>query len=227
MTPAKKRILLVDDHAIVRYGIRELISKQPDLEVCGEAERASDALRAVQTLKPDLVITDISLKESSGVDLIRNIKSTAPDTAILVVSIHDDKMYGELALRAGASGYLMKEEAIENVLGAIRRILSGGIFVSERLAAALLQQQLRGAPEMASSPLDRLSDREKEVFHLLGQWKSSRQIAKELNLSIKTVEYYREQLKTKLNLKSASELVQYAVHVTGQIYGSSPKTESV
>jgi len=216
MNVMKKRIFLVDDHAIVRYGISELISKQADLEVCGEAEGAADALRAVQTLKPDLVITDISLKESSGLDLVRNIKSAAPHAEILVVSIHDDKIYGELALRAGASGYLMKEEAIENVLVAIRRILSGGIFVSERLASFFVQQQLRGASQMASSPFERLSDREKQVFQLLGQWKGTRQIAKELNLSIKTVEYYREQLKAKLNLTSASELVQYAVNAAAQ-----------
>src|SRR6266540_1926734 len=112
----KKRILLVDDHAVVRYGLRELISKEPDLEVCGEAERASDALKAVLDLKPDLVIIDISLKESSGIDLIRNIKSAAPATSILVISFHPERLYGELALRAGASGYLVKEEAIQVVL---------------------------------------------------------------------------------------------------------------
>src|SRR5438045_5737227 len=144
MNAAKKRVLLVDDHAIVRYGIRELISKQSDLEVCGEAERASDALGAVQKLKPDVVITDLSLKESSGLDLIRNIKSAAPSVVILVVSIYDDKIYGELALRAGASGYLMKEDAIENIVDAVRQIMAGRISISNRLSTALVHQQLRG-----------------------------------------------------------------------------------
>ena len=220
MPASKKRILLVDDHAIVRYGIKELISKQPDLVVCGESERAKDALGAVLRLKPDLVITDISLKESSGIDLIRNIKSATPATAILVVSIHDESLYGELALRAGAAGYLMKEQAIDNILVAIRRILGGGVFVSSRLTDSLVHQQLRGDQDGSTSPLERLSGRETEVLHLLAEWKGTRQIAHELGLSIKTIEYYREQLKAKLNLKSSRELVRYAVKVTAE---SSPR----
>jgi DNA-binding NarL/FixJ family response regulator len=219
-----KRILIVDDHAVVRYGLRELISKEPDLEICGEAERASDALKAVLDLKPDLVITDISLKESSGIDLIRNIKSAAPATAILVVSFHHERLYGELAMRAGASGYLMKEEAIETVLVAARRILGGGTYLGSRLTETLVNLQLNRVPSQTDSPLDRLSRREKEVLHLLGEWKTPQQIAKELHLSIKTVAYYREQLKTKLNLRSSHELAQFAVNVAAEARTPRPNT---
>lgn len=208
----KVKILLVDDHAVVRFGIGQLINKQPDLVVCGEAESASRALDAFNTTQPDLVIVDISLRESSGLELIRNLKALEAKLPILVVSMHDESIHGEMAIRAGALGYIMKEEAMDKVLTAIRRVLKGEIYVSDALATKLLQQNVQAPRDPSLSPLERLSDREIEVLRLIGQWKGTRQIAGELNLSIKTIEYYREQIKKKLNLKDASELVRFAIY---------------
>ncbi|MBC8096179.1 MAG: response regulator transcription factor [Akkermansiaceae bacterium] len=206
----KLRILIVDDHAIVRFGIAQVINHQADMMVCGEEENASRALDAITSLKPDLVIADISLKDSSGLELMRNIKAQYPKLPVLVVSGHDEGIYAEIAFRAGALGYLMKEEALEKILTAIRRVLSGAVYVSDALAARLLQQQIRGQTDIQESPVKSLSDREMEVFRLIGAWKKTREIAEELHLSIKTIEYYREQIKRKLGLKDASELTQYA-----------------
>lgn len=207
---SRARILLVDDHAVVRYGIAQLINRQSDLVVCGEEEDASRAMSAVAELKPDLVIADVSLRDSSGLELMRNIKAQYPGLPVLVVSVHDESIYAEIAFRAGALGYLMKEEALEKILTAIRRVLTGAIYVSDNLAAKMLQQQVRGQTDIHESPVKGLSDRELEVFQLIGQWKKTREIAEELHLSIKTIEYYREQIKRKLNLKNAGELTQYA-----------------
>lgn len=206
----RKRILLVDDHAVVRFGIGQLINRQSDLVVCGEEEDASRALAAIEALKPDLVIADLSLKDSSGLELMRNIKAQFPRLPVLAVSAHDESIYADMAFRAGAIGYLMKEEALEKIPTAIRRVLAGGIYVSDALTAKLVQQQVRGQPAMAESPVKGLSDRELEVFQLIGQWKRTKDIAQELHLSVKTVEYYREQIKRKLNLKDAAELTQHA-----------------
>jgi len=207
---SRKRILLVDDHAVVRFGIAQLINRQADLVVCGEEEDASQAMGAIEKLAPDLVIADISLKESSGLELMRNIKAQHPGLPILVVSVHDESIYAEIAFRAGALGYLMKQEALDRILAAIRRVLAGAIYVSDALAAKMLQQQIRGHTDINESPVKGLSDRELEVFHLIGQWKKTKEIADELHLSVKTIEYYREQIKRKLNLKNAAELTQYA-----------------
>ncbi len=206
----RTRILLVDDHAVVRYGIAQLINRESDLMVCGEEEEASKALGTITSLKPDLVIADISLKDSSGLELMRNIKAQDPKLPVLVVSAHDESIYAEIAFRAGALGYLMKDQALERIVPAIRRVLSGSIYVSDALAAKMLQRQVRGQTDVTQSPVSGLSDREMEVFQLIGRWKKTRDIAEELHLSIKTIEYYREQIKKKLNLKSASELTQYA-----------------
>src|SRR5215469_9191565 len=156
----RTRILLVDDHAVVRYGIAQLINRQPDLIVCGEEEAASNALSAIARLKPDLVIADISLKDSSGLELMRNIKAQYSNLPVLVISAHDENIYAEIAFRAGALGYLMKEEALEKIITAIRRVLSGNIYVSEALTAKMLQQQVRGQPDLQQSPVEGLSDRE-------------------------------------------------------------------
>src|SRR3954470_3902375 len=206
----RTRILLVDDHAVVRYGIAQLINRESDLTVCAEEEEASKALGSITTLKPDLVIADISLRDSSGLELMRNVKAQYPGMPVLVVSAHDESIYAEIAFRAGALGYLMKEEALEKIVMAIRRVLSGAIYVSDPLAARLLQQQVRGQNHINESPVKGLSDRELEVFQMIGQWKKTRDIAEELHLSIKTIEYYREQIKRKLNLKNAGELTEYA-----------------
>src|SRR5262245_3984243 len=206
----RTRILLVDDHAVVRFGIAQLINKEGDLVVCGEEESASRALDAISGLKPDMVIADISLKDSSGLELMRNIKAQYPKLPVLVVSAHDESVYAEVAFRAGALGYLMKEEALEKIIAAIRRVLSGNIYVSEALAAKMLQQQIRGKSDVQESPVKSLSDRELEVFQLIGQWKKTSEITQELHLSVKTIEYYREQIKHKLNLKNSAELTQHA-----------------
>lgn len=206
----KARILLVDDHAVVRFGIAQLINRQPDMEVCGEEEDAGAALSAAERLQPDLVIADLSLKDSSGLELVRNLKARFPMMPILVLSVHDESVYAEVAFRAGALGYLMKDQALEKVLEAIRRVLSGSVYVSDALAAKLLQKQLQGHGTAGNSPADLLSDRELEVFELIGRWKTTRQIAQELHISVKTVEYYREQIKRKLGLKNAAELAQHA-----------------
>jgi DNA-binding NarL/FixJ family response regulator len=207
---SRTRILLVDDHAVVRYGIAQMINRERDLTVCGEEEDARKALSAIEKLKPDLVIADISLKESSGLELMRNIKAQYTGLPVLVVSGHDESIYAEIAFRAGALGYLMKSEALERIITAIRRVLSGNIYVSENLGARMLQQQVRGKADLQATPAERLSDRELEVLQLIGQWKKTSEIARELHLSVKTIEYYREQLKLKLNLKDAAELTQYA-----------------
>jgi DNA-binding NarL/FixJ family response regulator len=207
---SRSRILLVDDHAVVRYGIAQLINRQSDLVVCGEEEDASRALNAIATLGPDLVIADISLKESCGLGLMRNIKAQYPALPVLVVSVHDESIYAEVAFRAGALGYLMKQEAVEKILTAIRRVLAGSIYVSDTQGARMLQQQVRGQKTIQESPVKSLSDRELEVFQLVGQWKKTKDIAGQLHLSIKTIEYYREQIKKKLNLKTASDLTHYA-----------------
>ncbi len=213
--PAKDkrtRVLLVDDHAVVRFGIGQLINRELDLVVCGEEEDAGRALSAIASLKPDLVIADISLKDSSGLELMRNIKAQYSGMPILVVSGHDESIYAEIAFRAGALGYLQKQEALEKIITAVRRVLSGNIYVSEALAARMLQQQIRGQKSINESPVKSLSDREMEVFQLIGSWKKTSEIAEELHLSVKTIEYYREQIKRKLNLETANELTQYATN---------------
>ncbi len=207
---SRKRVLLVDDHAVVRYGIAQLINAQRDLVVCGEEEDAANALSAIGKLKPDIVIADISLKESSGLDLMRNIKAQYSGLPVLVVSAHDESVYAEIAFRAGALGYLMKAEALEKVLTAIHRVLSRNIYVSDALASRMLQRQVHGHTDFQQSAIKGLSDRELEVFQLIGKWKKTKEIAHELHLSIKTIEYYREQIKQKLELKNAVELTQYA-----------------
>jgi len=206
----RTRVLLVDDHAVVRYGIAQLINQQSDLVVCGEEEDAAKALSTIARIKPDLVIADISLKDSSGLELMRDIKAQYPRLPVLVVSAHDESVYAEIAFRAGALGYLMKGDALDKVVPAIRRVLGGNIYVSDALASRMLQRQVRGRTDIKQSPVKGLSDREMEVFQLIGQWKKTKDIAHELHLSIKTIEYYREQIKQKLDVKSAVELTQYA-----------------
>ena len=208
--PKKARVLLADDHAVVRFGIAQLINRQEDMEVCGEEADAALALAAIERVRPDLVIADISLKDSSGLELMRNLKVQFPKMAVLVLSIHDETIYAEVAFRAGALGYLMKGAEVNTILTAIRRVLSGNIYVSEALGTKMLQKQIRGQGDILVSPAENLSDRELEVFQLIGRWKGTRQIADELHLSVKTIEYYREQLKKKLGLGNATELTQAA-----------------
>ena len=208
----KIKVLLVDDHPILRAGLGKLINQEADMMVCGEAEDAPKAFDAVGTLLPDVAVVDISLKGSNGIELIKNLKARYPNLPVLVLSMHDESLYAERALRAGSLGYIMKEEAIEQVLVAIRKVLQGEIFLSEKMKSKMLQQMAGGRAKMASSPIEKLTDRELEVFRLIGAGHSTRQIAGELHLSVRTVEAYREYIKSKLNLKNATELVQHAFH---------------
>jgi DNA-binding NarL/FixJ family response regulator len=206
----KSRVLLIDDHAILRQGLAQLINQETDLVVCGEAEEAPKGFEAVGTLKPDVAVVDISLKGGNGLELIKNIKTMFPELPILVLSMHDESLYAERVLRAGSLGYVMKEEAAESVLVAIRRVLKGEIVLSEKMQGRLLHQLVNGRLKAGGSPIDTLSDRELEVFRMIGEGRSTRQIAEELHLSVRTVEAYREYIKEKLNLKNATELIQHA-----------------
>jgi DNA-binding NarL/FixJ family response regulator len=214
-TPLRKpkaRVLLVDDHPILRQGLVQLINQEADLAVCGEAEDSPKAFAAVEELKPDVVLVDISLKGGNGIELIKNIKARWPDMPMLVLSMHDESLYAERALRAGSRGYIMKEEATEKVIGAIRKILTGEIYLSDKMKSKMLQQLANGRQKVVTSPIEYLTDRELEVFRLIGEGRSTRQIAGELHLSVRTVEAYREYIKSKLNLKNSTELVQHAFH---------------
>jgi DNA-binding NarL/FixJ family response regulator len=208
----KTKVLLVDDHAILRQGLVKLINQEADMMVCGEAEDAGKAFDAVASLNPDIAVIDISLKGSNGIELIKNIKARYSELPMLVLSMHDESLYAERALRAGSRGYIMKEEAIEQVLVAIRKVMTGEIFLSEKMKGRMLQHIAQGKGKVVSSPIEQLTDRELEVFRLIGEGHSTRQIAGELHLSIRTVEAYREYIKAKLNLKNATELVQHAFH---------------
>ena len=207
----KTRIFIVDDHPIVRQGLAELINHEEDLKVCGQAEDAPEALGIIKETRPNMVIVDISLKETSGMELIKDIKVLYPNLPVLALSMHDESLYAERALRAGAKGYIMKAEATENVITAIRKILSGQIYVSDKMAAKMVRKLVGGGPDVGVSAIERLSDRELEVFHLIGQGFGTRQIAERLHLSVKTIETYRAHIKEKLNLADANELLQYAI----------------
>jgi DNA-binding NarL/FixJ family response regulator len=207
----KKRILVVDDHPIVRQGLALLINRETDLVVCGEAEEATGAMHVLASARPDVLIVDISLNGPDGLDLLKNIRTTHPSLPVLILSMHDELIYAERALRAGANGYIMKQEATEKVLVAVRRILSGEIYVSDRIANKMLKHYITGAGTLRNSSIADLSDRELEVFRLIGEGHGTRQIAKELHLSIKTVESYQAHIKEKLSLRSARELMQHAI----------------
>ena len=207
----RRTVYVIDDHPIVREGLTRLINGEPDLFVCGAAEDTYTALRSMEILKPDIAIADISLKGPDGIELIKNLKNRMPGLPVLVLSIHDESIYAPRALRAGARGYIMKQEATENVLVALRRVLAGEIYLSDRMANKVLQQFVGAGGTSPTFPVDRLSDRELEVFRLIGQGHGTRRIAEELHLSVKTVESYREHIKEKMTLSDASELVQHAI----------------
>jgi len=204
--------LVVDDHPIVREGIAKLVNQETDLTICGEAEDAPQALKALAELKPDIAIVDITLKEGlGGIGLIKDIKARHPKLPVLVLSMHDESLYAERTLRAGAKGYIMKQEAPEKVVEAIRRVLGGEIYLSEEMGQKIIHKLVEGKPEAGGSPIESLSDRQLEVFQLMGRGFGTRQIADNLYLSVKTIETYREHIKEKLKLKNATELVQHAI----------------
>ncbi|HEY4414647.1 MAG TPA: response regulator transcription factor [Verrucomicrobiae bacterium] len=214
-TSARSRslIFLVDDHEMFREGLRQLIDREPDFIVSGDAASAEEALAKVQYSLPDLIITDISLGGTSGIDLIKALKSRHPELAVLVVSMHEETLYAERALRAGAMGYVMKQEPAKTVKAAIRKVLGGDIHLSEKMASAMLGKLVHErSNEQPASLVEPLSNRELEVFRMLGQGKASREIAEELNLSIATINSFRNRIKEKLSLKNSTELVLQAIH---------------
>lgn len=211
MTPQKAKVFIVDDHPLVREWLINLIHQQPDFLVCGEAEKAASALQAIIALKPDVAIVDISLKEGSGLELIKNIKANCPAVSVIVLSMHDESLYAERAIRAGARGYIMKRETTKRIIEAIRTVLGGKLFVSERLTTLFAKKFLDGHLPNDVSPIEQLSDRELEVFQLLGQGFETRQVAESLHISMKTVQAYCARIKEKLNLASALELLREAI----------------
>ena len=206
-----KKILLVDDHPLMRKGLALTLNSEADLDVVAQAESAEEALDAFEKTMPDLVVVDISLPGMSGLELIKHLLALKPDIAVLVVSRHDEALYAERAIRAGARGYVMKLEAGEVIVKAVRRVLNGGVYVSEEINERLLVGMATGRSTMTESPLEVLSDRELEVFELTGRGLGTRDIAERLHLSVKTVESYRARIKNKLNLNTATELMQHAV----------------
>jgi DNA-binding NarL/FixJ family response regulator len=215
----KYRVLLVDDHPIVRQGLALLIDREADLSVCGEADGAHSAFHAIETLRPDIVLLDISLNGPDGLEVLKEMRMKSGSLPVLILSMHDESIYAERAMRAGANGYIMKQEATEKVLIAIRRILQGDVYLSDRLTTTMLQQYVRGGAHTKSSPLLNLTDRELEVFRLIGEGHGTRQIADELHLSVKTIESYQAHIKEKLALRNARELVQHAIEWTVNLNG--------
>lgn len=209
---SKRKVLIVDDHPILRKGLTLLINQEPDLVVCAEAEHAQMALEIIDNIMPDMAIVDISLPGIDGIELIKMLRLRHKDLPVLVVSMHDEALYAERSLRAGARGYIMKQEALEKVLVAVRKVLDGEIFVSERVTTKMLEKfvSTEGVRKTAS-PIDLLSNRELTVLRLIGQGHKTRQIAEKLHLSIKTVESYRAHIKDKLKLADGTDLLKYAI----------------
>ena len=206
------KVLLVDDHPVVRHGLRGLINSSGDMEVVGDASSSTEALQALDTANPDLVVVDLSLDEGSGIELIKQIKSRKPAIKMLVHSMHDERLFAERALRAGAMGYLNKQDSAEQIVDALRQIMRGRVYLSTAMANLVLNRVVRGKEEEAdASPVSRLSDRELEVFTLMGRGLTTRQIAKKLHLSPKTIETHREHIKDKLNISNNNQLVRHSV----------------
>lgn len=210
MSVSKSKIFLVDDHPLVREWLSNLIHQQPDLMVCGEAESLPEATQRIIRSKPDVAIVDISLKDGSGLDLIKSIRAMQPPVAVIVLSMHDESLYAERAMRAGARGYIMKRETATKIITAIRNVLEGKLYLSEKLTEAFAEKYLDGDAD-AKPTVKKLSDRELEVFALLGQGYETRQIAETLHISIKTVQAFCARIKDKLKLGSATELLREAI----------------
>jgi DNA-binding NarL/FixJ family response regulator len=213
---ALKRIVVVDDHPIVRLGIRQMVATQPDLTISGEAASAAEALQLAKA-RPDLAIVDLSLEDDSGLNLIRALAEITPVTRVLVLSMHDEALFAERALRAGAHGYIMKQEAIDGLIGAIREVLAGRLFVSKQMSQRLLERLGQDAPLAPGGRLGSLTDRELEVFELIGRGLSTAAIADRLDVSVKTIETYRANIKSKLDLKDATDLIRFATAWTERL----------
>jgi len=210
-SPPPRRILVVDDHPFMRAGLAQLISRQPDLAVCGEAGNPAEAFRELARGIPDLVLTDLTMPGRSGLEFIKDLQATEPGLAVLVISMHDEAIYAERVLRAGGRGYIMKEAGGDNLLAAIRQVLRGEVYVSPRMSARILEAMSGRTPRGSTSPIGKLTDREFEVLQLIGAGQSTRDIAAQLHLSTKTVDVHRGHIKEKLELKDTTALVRYAV----------------
>jgi len=210
-TVCPRTVLVVDDHELMRMALVQLIGQEQDLAVCGEAEDTPGALKAIEELEPDIAIVDISLKQSHGIELIKDIKARRPDFPILVLTMHDESFYAERVLRAGAKGYVTKAEVSSKVIEGIRKVLDGEVYISDAMASKVLTRLVGQKGGQPSFPIDTLSDREFEVFEMIGQGMQSREIARRLHLSRKTVDAHREHIKKKLSLESATDLLMYAV----------------
>ncbi|HEX7899286.1 MAG TPA: response regulator transcription factor [Planctomycetota bacterium] len=209
-TRPRARVFIVDDHPIVRKGIADLLRQAPDMEVCGDAATIEDALRQIAELAPDLVVVDLSLPGAGGLDLLKDLSLRHPRLKAVVLSMHDETLFAERSLRAGARGYVMKQEAVNELETALRRVLEGKIYLSPAMSERLLHFLARGKAPNEGSPLERLSDRELEVFEMIGRGMATREIARKLHLSVKTIESHREHIKGKLALPTAAKLVQHA-----------------
>ena len=210
-SPTARKIFLVDDHPVIREGIAMLIDQEPDFVVCGEADNAPLAVEMIPKAAPDLAIIDITLKTTNGIELLKDLKTLLPNLPVLVMSMHDENLYAERALRAGARGYVMKQEPTDVILAAIRRVLAGELHLSNGVKEKMLNRLALGRKDTVTFSMDTLSDREMEVFQLIGNGFGTRQIAERLNLSVKTIDSYREHLKTKLQLASGADLVHHAI----------------
>jgi DNA-binding NarL/FixJ family response regulator len=206
----KRRIFIVDDHPLVREGLTNLINGQSDLIVCGEAEDSASAVAGIAKARPDVALIDISLKNESGLELVKNLDHQFPLVALIVLSMHDEALYAERALRAGARGYVMKRETSRSVLASIRRVVEGGVYISERVVNSMARR-LSTSPKTAEAPVERLSDRELEIFRLLGQGRTTSEIAEDLHLSLKTVQAYCARAKEKFGVSSLGELLRAAI----------------
>jgi len=206
----KRRIFIVDDHPLVREGLTNLINGQSGLIVCGEAEDSASAVAGIAKARPDVALIDISLKNESGLELVKNLDHQFPLVALIVLSMHDEALYAERALRAGARGYVMKRETSRSVLASIRRVVEGGVYISERVVNSMARR-LSPSPKTAEAPVERLSDRELEIFRLLGQGRTTSEIAEDLHLSLKTVQAYCARAKEKFGVSSLGELLRAAI----------------
>jgi DNA-binding NarL/FixJ family response regulator len=206
------RILIVDSHPIVREGLRQIIACEDDLLVCAETDSVSGARLAINETHPNVVIADISLNQGDGIELVREVRAHHPKLPILVLSNHDEAIYAERLLSVGASGYMTKQATSEQILYSLRRVLDGGICVSETVAGNMIRRASAGSIYRLPDPIDRLSDRERQVLHLFGKGLSTRETANSLNLKVKTIESHRQRIKVKLNLRSGAQLVQFAVN---------------
>ncbi len=206
------RVVIVDDHPVVRKGLRMMLDSEPDINVCGEASKVKEAVEVISREDPDVVTVDLSLDgDVSGIELVKNINDNFPSSKSLVLSMHDESLYAERVIRAGARGYVMKKEAMDNVIGAIRKIMNGELFLSEEISGKIIDKLLHGSSDTMDTPVNILANKEFEVFQLMGHGFSSREIADKMEISINTIESHKRNIREKLKLKNTSELVKHAV----------------